>query len=269
MRNLSKNILILCVVITCIPFFGASCSNDKPQDRAVNDQWYKQKILNDIVEGRDINSPLGRGQYTHLHEAALGDYIESAKLLISKGAYLDTRAGMQETPLHRAAQKGSIQVAQLLIQNGADVEARDESGESPLFFAVGSETNTLEMMSMLIEAGADINVRDKYGNTPIIKAGFTGNIVAINILLMNGADVNQVNNKQYSALHKAAWYGRHKAVKKLLEKGADVNSLSKYNETSLDCALKSMEAKEASAWGKRRSVSLIKKYGGKKASENK
>ncbi|MBN2031239.1 hypothetical protein JW824_13475 [bacterium] len=64
-----------------------------------------------------------------------------------------------------------------------------------------------------------------------------------------------------------AWEGRSRAVKVLLENGANVNAISNYNKTPLDCALKPMEWKYASPLGKRKSVSLIKKYGGKKAVE--
>jgi len=267
-RKHLANVLCIAVLLTA----GISCSNNKEKteaERKENDLWYKQQIEQDIASGRDLNLPLpeGRNQYTHLHEAALGDYIESAKMLISKGVNVDPRDRTDATPLHRAVQTGSVQIAKLLIENGANIEAKDKSGESPLFWAYHAPRNQKAIIQLLLDSGAKHEIQDKYGTTPFMMFASFGNTVAMAILLEKGVDVNHVNKTGYTALHLAAWDGHDKAVRILLENDAEVNLISETQKTPLDCALIPLEWKEASPWGKRKSVSLIKKHGGKKASE--
>lgn len=72
-----------------------------------------------------------------LHEvSALGD-LEQVKLLISKGAKVNSRERAMWTPLHRATLNGHKQVVQFLLSVGADVEARNSwPGGTALHYAV-------------------------------------------------------------------------------------------------------------------------------------
>jgi ankyrin repeat protein len=145
---------LLWLALVCIAILGSSCSKIPPDDVSPeqahkDDLWYKEKILQDIDVGRSLNWPIDAYKFTHLHEAAKGDYIESAKYLISKGVTIDPRAEGKDTPLHRAAQNGSLQVAKLLLENGANVEAKDISGSTPIFWAVSTEKNQKEILDLL------------------------------------------------------------------------------------------------------------------------
>ncbi len=71
---------------------------------------------------RDVNGN------TALHNAAAGNRIEIAILLIEAGARVDARrglplGGMEETPLMWAAKQKSFGVAAVLLENGASRES--------------------------------------------------------------------------------------------------------------------------------------------------
>ena len=147
--------VIVALSLMCVldpPFWLWSIADSVLDHTLSGDNWYKEQIQKDIDAGKNLNFPLGRNQYTHLHEAALGDYIESAKLLIGKGVDVERRAGCKETPLHRAAQGGSLRVAKLLIENGANIEAEDKSRDTPLFWAISAEENQKEILDLLSQS---------------------------------------------------------------------------------------------------------------------
>lgn len=229
-----------------------------------DDLWYKAKIEKALGEGGDLNAPLESSNgMTFLHDAALGDYIESAQFLLDNGVDIDPLDRTQSTPLHRAAQKGSVRVAKLLLENGADIEAKDYTSSTPLSRTAFAKVNKVAILNLLINAGADVDVVDKMGNTPLKEASFYGNVEAMEVLLSKGLDINAQDNKGMTALHTAARHGHYKAVRLLLENGADVTIRTERGRTPLGSALVPMESKDASQSGKRKAAKLIRAKGGR------
>jgi ankyrin repeat protein len=54
------------------------------------------------------------------------------KLLLEKGAKLETKDTNGQTPLSYAAGKGHKVVVKLLLEKGAELETKDTSGRTPL-----------------------------------------------------------------------------------------------------------------------------------------
>lgn len=86
-------------------------------------------------------------------EQEMSGLFEITKLLVERGADVNTVGEHGWTPLHGAAYKGMDRVVQLLVDHGARVDAVDGYGQTPLSIA-----------SAVITTG----VKDYYGQTPRI-----------------------------------------------------------------------------------------------------
>ncbi len=66
---------------------------------------------------------VGKFGRTALHLAAYGGHFEIARLLLDRGAAVNSMSACEETPLHCAASGGYVDCARLLLERGADVHA--------------------------------------------------------------------------------------------------------------------------------------------------
>lgn len=97
-------------------------------------------------------------QETALMYAALHGSVETAQLLIEKGAEVN-RTGW--TPLHYAATSGSEAMVHLLLENHAYIDAESPNRTTPLMLAVRQRHDVLARQ--LIAEGADPAVRNDAG----------------------------------------------------------------------------------------------------------
>lgn len=111
---------------------------------------------------------------TLLHIAASRNRIDVVKLLIERGADVNTKGGWWVvTPLHWAADNGHTEIVRLLIEHGADVNARtEEHGYTPLHWAAGGGHR--ETVEVLITAGATVDAQADNGETPDFKERAAG-----------------------------------------------------------------------------------------------
>ncbi len=93
--------------------------------------------------------------------------LEMAKLLIDSGAdlNLNSKNKLNATPLQGAAANNWIDLAKLYLSRGANVNCRSEEGGSPLHEAAGN--GFLEFAKLLLENGASVNQKDDNGKTPL------------------------------------------------------------------------------------------------------
>ena len=74
-----------------------------------------------------------------LNIAALNGYPEALRLLLDKGADINTRDSYGETPLMNAILKKNIKSATLLLERGADPKAGASAGRSALSMAIAND----------------------------------------------------------------------------------------------------------------------------------
>jgi ankyrin repeat protein len=75
-----------------------------------------------------------------------------AKLLLENGAPADARMLQKLTPLHLAVIEGQVDTAKLLVAKGADVNAKDEDGETALTKATAAQHK--QLIEILTKLGA-------------------------------------------------------------------------------------------------------------------
>ncbi len=88
------------------------------------------------------------------------------RCLLDAGAELEARAYNDWTCMHYVARNGYMETARLLLDRGADVTARSASdGETPLHLAV--RNFHAEMVRLLLGRGTPPNVASKAMLTPL------------------------------------------------------------------------------------------------------
>jgi len=97
--------------------------------------------------------------------AACSRQSQIVRLLLEKGAQVNSRDNAQRTALYWAAFNYSLDSARLLVDAGADLEAADEEGNTPLLIGV---QRGHRVPLFLIEQGANVNARNLDGETPLI-----------------------------------------------------------------------------------------------------
>ena len=96
----------------------------------------KNEIAKLLIAGdANVNAADNNG-LTPLFRAV--DDLDLARLLVYKGAAVNTRSKDWRTPLHEVAFFGTEAVAEFLISKGADVNAHDAYGKTPLALAAQS-----------------------------------------------------------------------------------------------------------------------------------
>jgi hypothetical protein len=99
--------------------------------------------------GADPDVQVSSGQ-SALGAAAAAGQIPTARLLLARGAHVDSRARLTfDTPLTEAAQMNQLDMVRLLLDRGADVRARDIMGRTALDWA---RENSNADMAQLIQS---------------------------------------------------------------------------------------------------------------------
>lgn len=134
------------------------------------------------------------------------DPVSTVKLLLVRGADLETRDEVGQTPLIKAASYGRLDTVKLLLERGTQLEARDRGGNTALLAAacdcaMATIPDTDVVVEFLLEKGARINTQN-HGDTAFMIAS-KGGVLKTNIvklLLAKGADIHVKNNQRETAL---------------------------------------------------------------------
>jgi serine/threonine-protein kinase TNNI3K len=106
--------------------------------------------------------------FTPLHHAVFKDDFAAVKQLLEAGADVNATTSRlfegvfaQSAPLHIAAKVGNFEIARLLVEKGADLESKDEPCDSALNIAAwNGHTSFVELLAFL---GAEVDVPNRYG----------------------------------------------------------------------------------------------------------
>ena len=137
---------------------------------------------------------------------------------------------------HLASQRGQVETARMLIERGADVTAQNNDGWAPLHLALVA--GEVEVARMIIERGADVTAQDNDGWAPLHLALQIEDVEATRMLIERDANVAAQNNNGWTPLHLASQRGQVEIARMLIEHGADAAAQSKRRETPLHLALK-------------------------------
>ncbi|XP_063735953.1 inversin isoform X2 [Eleginops maclovinus] len=174
---------------------------------------------------------------TALHAASLSGHVSTVKLLLERGAMVDSLDVMKHTPLFRACEMGHRDVILTLIKGSASVDLVDVDGHTALHWAALG--GNAEVCQILMENGISPNVQDQAGRTPLQCAAYGGYITCMAVLMENNADPNIQDKEGRTALHWSCNNGYLDAVKLLLGYNAFPNHMEHTEEryTPLDYAL--------------------------------
>ncbi|XP_048238902.1 E3 ubiquitin-protein ligase MIB2-like [Haliotis rufescens] len=192
------------------------------------------KVL--IDKGADINSP-DNDEDTPLHIATVKQHSNIAEYLIRAGADLNRFNQRHRQPVHNAAYMGMTGVLRLLVAKGCDVNSPDRDGDTPIFDAIGKDQ--YEAVDVLLTSSKlDLTVANKRGFTPIHTAAFKGSArLAEKILGRNRGLVNLKKEDGFTALHLAAFNDHAEVARILISVGrADLNVQGTKGETPLHLA---------------------------------
>ena len=192
----------------------------------------------------------GHHGWAPLHYAARGNSVETARLLIERGANIHALAqtswNRDMTPLHFAVKHSFDDMVKLLVALGADIHAPAQTpwkkGIPPLHFAV---RDSLDMVRLLVALGADRHATDDAGESPLHEAASFRGPETIQWLVDRGADIHVKNNRGETPLHSAATpLARNRDILEypasaallLVELGADIHATDNAGRTPLHYA---------------------------------
>lgn len=152
-----------------------------------------------------------------------GDGLKLCKLLMERGADVNSTGGWMYSPLHIAAEHGSAELVKLLLsKDDTNVDIFWEEHGTPLSVAILHEHETV--VGILLQRGADLNI-PLDGETAVQLAVRTGDSGVVETLLEKRLEKFQVVQGLEDALWAAVRKDMPQAVKALLaERSKDPSS---------------------------------------------
>jgi uncharacterized protein len=205
----------------------------------------------------------GGGGLTALTLAGREGDIDSAKLLIDKGANVNQVTEYGWSPLLTATNNRHYKLAEYLIERGADVSLANKGNWTPLYLATDNrnieggdfpvpkpDIDHLEYIKFLLDHGANPNARAKdntltrtiftmqwfqeSGATPFVRAAQSSDIELLKLLLQHGADPLLKTDFGDTALTAAAGIGWVEGVTYEHSQQANVDTVKFLLELGLD-----------------------------------
>jgi len=205
----------------------------------------------------------GGGGLTALTLAGREGDIESARLLLDKGANVNQVTEYGWSPLLTATNNRHYKLAEYLVERGADVNLANKGNWTPLYLATDNrnieggdfpvpkpDIDHLDYIKFLLEHGADPNARARdntltrtiftmqwfleSGATPFVRAAQSSDIELLKLLLKYGADPLLETDFGDTALTAAAGIGWVEGVTYEHSQQANVDTVKLLLELGLD-----------------------------------
>ncbi|KAK5662254.1 hypothetical protein OQA88_8159 [Cercophora sp. LCS_1] len=190
-----------------------------------------------------VNSPASRktldvqdhNQCTPLCLAVMNDRVMVARLLVEKGANLNTRRENGQTVLHIAAQKGFGEIVRILQERGADLHTRDENFKQKAWF-LAADAGHYQIARSLLEREVDFNPQSQKIEELFLRMADRGFVHIAKLLHDKGVNKDAADQLGRTALGRAAENGKAEVVKYLLDAGADPSVTDSSLQTPLHWA---------------------------------
>ena len=160
--------------------------------------------------------------------ATRGDLL-STRLLLSKGASLETAAADGKLPLHKASLAQSGLCLEILAGHAINIDVEDLYGNTALHYVVKNAVQSKARMDQvklcikfLLKSGADPNKQDRAGKTPLRYCVESKNIEAASLFLEAGADIQRPTHDGLAPADAALEYKNCEILRFLLQKGASL-----------------------------------------------
>jgi ankyrin repeat protein len=152
-----------------------------------------------------------------------GNADEVVRLLDAQPDLLEANSTVTEySLLFETSMAGHMDIAKVLLERGANVNSESPYGETPLFMAAGHGHE--EMAVLLLGAGADVRRRrDPTCCTPLMAASLQGFLGMTRLILrhMRAAGLDDTNGDGRTALWFSCTFRRTEVLRALLLAGAD------------------------------------------------
>ena len=192
----------------------------KTQVRWAPDAW---------VDSSSINAPTKSGETPLIAAINTGDE-ELVRLMLQRGADIETRCVDQIAPLMHAVNHGFQSIVEILLASGAQVDSTT-AGWTALHRA--ADMVNIPIAKMLLVAGADMEARSPKQYVPKKHP----------LARMNSGDLDDYDEVDpseadigWTALSRASLTGHEATVRLLVDQNADIESRSPSNGTPLTCA---------------------------------
>jgi ankyrin repeat protein len=128
------------------------------------------EVLPDLLKaGASLNGEMtliGTSNSDAISGSVRHAYLDVANVLVQLGAPVD-RTDARITPLVKAVLGDQVEMARFLISKGADVNHVDGNGMTPLLYAASIDFGSSAMIDMLLKAGARTDMKTKEGKTAL------------------------------------------------------------------------------------------------------
>jgi ankyrin repeat protein len=128
------------------------------------------EVLPDLLKaGASLNGEMtliGTSNSDAISGSVRHGYLDVAETLVKLGAPVD-RTDARITPLVKAVLGDQVEMAKFLISKGADVNHVDGNGMTPLLYAASIDFGSPAMIDMLLKAGARTDMKTKEGKTAL------------------------------------------------------------------------------------------------------
>jgi len=115
-----------------------------------------------------------------------GNFNGVKSLLNTQANIHAVRNSIERGPLHYAAAWGHLAIVRLLLDRGANINSRDKHKSTP--FIAAAEHGHISIVRELLDRGANINARDSSGFTALMRAARGGHVEVVKLLLERGAN---------------------------------------------------------------------------------
>ncbi|VDN05740.1 unnamed protein product [Thelazia callipaeda] len=173
-------------------------------------------IVNALINAHARIDLRDREWFTPLQRACIHDRSETVRLLISRGAKVNTATKQFMTSLHICAQSNSLNCAEVIVNHcDSIIDRSDWAGSTPLHYA--AFFGSIGFVKFLLLRGANPNIRNKQGMTAAHMAAYSGYDEILRVLFRNGVDFQSRDNRLRTVLHYASLSTNMNSVRFLVE----------------------------------------------------